>query len=155
ADQGRILAGVGPLDGPSQTLPALYKIASTDYHDVTTGGSTGTPPESAGPGYDLVTGRGTPLAPLVVKDLVGGPVAKLYDGTTLVANGGSDSFSGLVGSTTTHTFTVTNAGAGTLTLSDPIQLPNGFTLAADFGSTSLAPGASTTFVVQLNTSVAG
>jgi subtilase family serine protease len=68
ADQGRALAGLGSLDGPSQTLPMLYSISAGDYHDITTGGN-GT--FSAGPGYDLVTGRGTPLANLVVADLVG------------------------------------------------------------------------------------
>jgi hypothetical protein len=32
ADQGRALVGKGSLDGPSQTLPALYAAASSDYH---------------------------------------------------------------------------------------------------------------------------
>src|SRR5205823_12045838 len=41
------------------------------YHDITSGQSTGSPVLSAGPGYDLVTGRGTPLANKIVADLVG------------------------------------------------------------------------------------
>src|SRR5207247_1972094 len=41
--------------------------------DVKTGSSTGSPSYSAGTGYDLVTGRGTPIANLVVSDLVGSP----------------------------------------------------------------------------------
>src|SRR5207253_2523854 len=32
ANQGRALAGQGSLDGPSQTLPAIYKLAPTDFH---------------------------------------------------------------------------------------------------------------------------
>jgi hypothetical protein len=73
ADQGRLLAGEGTLDGPSQTLPMLYKLPAADFHDITSGFSTGTPEYSAGPGYDLVTGIGTPIANLVVRDLVGAP----------------------------------------------------------------------------------
>jgi hypothetical protein len=67
ADQGRALNGLGTLDGPSQTLPALYKLPTSDFHDITTG-SNGA--YSAGTGYDLVTGIGTPIANDVVAGLV-------------------------------------------------------------------------------------
>jgi hypothetical protein len=73
ADQGRAGAGLGSLDGPSQTLPALYAMPGGDFHDITTGNSTGTPWYWAGPGYDLVTGRGSPVANLVIRDLVNYP----------------------------------------------------------------------------------
>jgi len=68
ADQGRALAGKGSLDGGSQTLPTIYHLPQSDFHDVTSG-SNGT--YSAGPGYDLVTGRGSPIANLIVAGLVG------------------------------------------------------------------------------------
>ncbi len=68
ADQGRALAGLGSLDGPSQTLPDLYALPSTDFHDITTGSNN---EYSAQPGYDLVTGLGTPLANLIVPALAG------------------------------------------------------------------------------------
>lgn len=71
ADQGRMLAGKGSLDGATQTLPLLYSLASSDFHDVSGGTSNGTPRLSAAAGYDLVTGRGSPVADLVVNDLVG------------------------------------------------------------------------------------
>jgi hypothetical protein len=71
ADQGRALAGQGSLDGATQTLPLLYAMSASDFHDVTGGTSDGTPRYSAGPGYDLVTGLGTPLADRVVSNLVG------------------------------------------------------------------------------------
>jgi hypothetical protein len=71
ADQGRALSGLGSLDGATQTLPKIYALASSDFHDVTSGSSTGSPTYTAGAGYDLVTGRGTPVANLVVRDLVG------------------------------------------------------------------------------------
>ena len=66
ANQGRSLEGVGSLDGPSQTLPAIYDAPSGDFNDITKG-SNGV--FSAGPGYDEVTGRGTPNAPLLVPEL--------------------------------------------------------------------------------------
>lgn len=69
ADQGRALAGLGALDGRTEFLPALYKLAAVDFHDVVTGTSTGSPAYSAAAGYDLVTGRGTPVANLVIADL--------------------------------------------------------------------------------------
>jgi subtilase family serine protease len=70
ADQGRGLAGLGSLDGATQTLPKLYSLTS-DFNDITTGTSTGSPHYSAGTGYDLVTGLGTPIANKLVADLVG------------------------------------------------------------------------------------
>jgi Dockerin type I domain len=70
ADQGRNLAGQTSLDGPTQTLPALYKLSSNDFHDITSG-SNGA--YSAGIGYDLVTGLGSPVANNLVPDLAGQP----------------------------------------------------------------------------------
>jgi hypothetical protein len=74
ADQGRALLGLGSLDGPTQTLPLLYSLPATDFHDVVAG-SNGYP---AGPGYDLVTGRGTPAADRLVRDLAGFSARPLY-----------------------------------------------------------------------------
>jgi hypothetical protein len=68
ADQGRDLAGQTSLDGATQTLPDLYKLPSTDFHDITSG-SNGS--YSATGGYDLVTGIGTPVANTLVPDLAG------------------------------------------------------------------------------------
>ena len=65
ADQGRALAGGTPLTGYSQTLPALYSLPSTDFHDIVNG-NNGDPAE---PGYDLDTGLGTPVANLLVPAL--------------------------------------------------------------------------------------
>ncbi len=60
ADQGRMIEGVKTLDGATQTLPAIYDAPSADFRDVVQGSNGGF---SAGPGYDEVTGRGTPNAP--------------------------------------------------------------------------------------------
>jgi hypothetical protein len=55
------------LDGPSQTLPAIYNAANTAYsrnfHDITSG-SAGA--NHAGTGFDLVTGWGSPIADSIV-----------------------------------------------------------------------------------------
>jgi subtilase family serine protease len=74
ADEARAADNEGSLDGPTQTLPFLYKLSGNDYHDITQG-SDGL---SAAPGYDLATGLGTPIASRVVGDLWGQapPVAK-------------------------------------------------------------------------------
>jgi len=58
------------LNGVKELLPALYSLAAADFHDVTTGGSTGSPAYSATAGYDLVTGRGSPVANRLIVDLV-------------------------------------------------------------------------------------
>jgi hypothetical protein len=71
ADEGRAIAGLGSLDGRTQTLPELYALPAADFHDITTG-STGVSPEyAAGTGYDLATGIGSPVANLLIPGLVG------------------------------------------------------------------------------------
>jgi hypothetical protein len=76
-NQGRTLNGLGTLNSstnPTQTQTALYSIPSSDFHDITSGSNGGF---SAGPGYDEVTGLGTPQAGLSTPDMVtygAGPV---------------------------------------------------------------------------------
>ncbi|WP_052639905.1 S53 family peptidase [Zavarzinella formosa] len=52
----------------SNVTDAIYKLPSTDFHDITTGYNG----YSAGPGYDHVTGLGSPIANLLVNDLANG-----------------------------------------------------------------------------------
>jgi subtilase family serine protease len=94
ADQGRGLTGKGSLDGGSQTLPTLYQLPQSDFHDITSG-SNGS--YSAGPGYDLVTGRGSPIANLVVAGLVG---QGNFANSPWVASPASASSSTVTGTTT-------------------------------------------------------
>ncbi len=68
-NQGRVLSGLTPLDGRTQTLPKLYTLPASDFHDITTGNNG----FAAGTGYDLVTGRGSPVANLLIADLVTPP----------------------------------------------------------------------------------
>jgi hypothetical protein len=63
ANQGRVLAGKAMLN---QAQAIVYFLSASDFHDVTSG-TNGYPADS---GYDLATGLGTPMANLVVRDLV-------------------------------------------------------------------------------------
>ena len=74
ADQGRVLAGGTALTGDTQTLPALYALPSRDFHDIVSG-NNGDP---AGPGYDLASGLGSPVANLLVPDLAGYGLASQF-----------------------------------------------------------------------------
>jgi subtilase family serine protease len=87
ADQGRALAGQATLDGATQTLPALYSMPASDFHDITSG-SNG---YSAHAGYDLVTGRGSPSGYAVVRDLMAanGTSASTTSGSTSGGSTGS------------------------------------------------------------------
>jgi subtilase family serine protease len=80
ADQSRVAAGGITLDGVSQTLPALYSLYSPPntpgysnytaaFNDVSSGGNTNASSVSASPGYDIVTGLGTPHVPEIIQTL--------------------------------------------------------------------------------------
>jgi hypothetical protein len=62
-DQGRKLSGLGSLDGPTQALPALYSLPATDFHPIA-------PLGRSGGSANTSTGRGTPVGPSLVADLV-------------------------------------------------------------------------------------
>jgi subtilase family serine protease len=68
-NQGRALAGEAPIGNVQE---AVYSLPTTDFHDITTGtnGLTGASLHSAGPGYDEVTGIGSPIANKMIPDLV-------------------------------------------------------------------------------------
>ena len=70
ADQMRVADGLGTLDGPTQTLPYLYSLPTSDFNDITTG-TNGV--YAAGPGYDELTGIGSPQANLIVPALATTP----------------------------------------------------------------------------------
>ena len=80
-DQGRVAAGLGTLDGRSQTLPMLYSMPSDVFHDVTTGSSGAHHGNPATIGYDLATGLGTPIANRMAANFVS-TGAIVVNGTT-------------------------------------------------------------------------
>ena len=118
ADQVRANASLSTLDGPSQTLPRLYQLPASDFSDVTTGNNG----FSAGPGYDLVTGIGTPVANLLVPDLAGvsvapGPSVTLsIQGNPISENGGRATITATLSATTTEAVTVDLTFSGTAVL---------------------------------------
>ena len=66
ADQGRAASGLSSLGGADSILPHLYHLNGTaNFHDITTGNNG----FAAGPGYDLVTGIGSPKANLLLNQL--------------------------------------------------------------------------------------
>jgi hypothetical protein len=85
ADQGRALTGAPTLSGNTQTLPQLYALPAADFHDITSGTTTGTPNYTAGTGFDLTTGLGSPLANLVVAALSSFPTTPPSTPTGLAA----------------------------------------------------------------------
>jgi subtilase family serine protease len=64
ANQGRAQLGQAPL---AHAIADLYQVPYSDYHDITSGNNGF---YNAAPGYDLVTGNGTPVANLLVPDLI-------------------------------------------------------------------------------------
>ena len=65
ADQGLATGGKGALSS-TQAQTDLYALPSSDFHDITTGFNG----YSATPGYDLVTGLGSPKANLVIAGIL-------------------------------------------------------------------------------------
>jgi hypothetical protein len=91
-DQGRTLAGRGSLDGPSQTLPGLYALPSSDFHRVSPVSPLGGPSSWLsylfGSGFDdgatanLATGLGSPNGGSLIADLVATPATTRRNGTS-------------------------------------------------------------------------
>jgi subtilase family serine protease len=104
ADQGLATGGKGPLTS-TQVLTQLYNLPSSDYHDVTSGFNG----YNATPGYDLVTGLGTPKANTVIAGLLAA------NGVSEGARAATTSVTVIVTttSTTTHRLDVTgSSGSG-------------------------------------------
>ncbi len=138
ANQGRALAGESTLNGYTQTLPMLYSLPSSDFHDVTTG-SNGT--YSAASGYDLVTGLGTPITNLLVPALAG------Y-GTT--APSVSSPTSATVTENTSLAFSTANSDA--INLTDPFSAgaSDSLTLSVSDGKLTLGSTTGLTFTSGSN-----
>jgi hypothetical protein len=82
-------------------------------------------------------------------------IAVSVNGTGL-ESGGSVNFGSVAkNSQIIRTFTISNTGGTTLQLGPAISVPRGFSIVNTFGTTTLAPGASTTFVLQLTGAASG
>ena len=79
ADEQRAAAGYGPLGLANPALYAIYNNPGkyqADFHDITAGDNifdVAIGGFKAGPGYDLATGIGTPIASSLLADLVAAP----------------------------------------------------------------------------------
>ncbi len=122
ANQGRVAAGAGTFNSPgdpTQILQALYSLPAGDFYGVTTGYNG----FRAGPGYNFDTGRGSPIAILLIPDLVNYGLPRL-DPSTLPNETYGGAYSQTIGAAETggaggpYTFAIT-AGA----------LPTGLSLA--------------------------
>ena len=106
ADQGRVLNGLPAITG-SQVLQGIYYMPSSYFHDVTSGSSAGSPAIAATAGYDLATGRGTPVANAIVYAWVGSSTT-----TTTTTPATHFSASAPSSSTAGNTFSITVSALG-------------------------------------------
>jgi hypothetical protein len=129
ADQGRVLDGESTLSS-AQTLQTLYSLPSSDFHDITTG-TNGT--YKAGPGYDLATGIGTPVANLLVPGLAGT--------STTPPTPTAPTITAPASATLTENSSLPFTGSDAITLSDPSGGSNSdtLTLSVSYGTLSLTP----------------
>jgi subtilase family serine protease len=129
ANQGRELGGETALTGNTQTLPDLYSLPSSDFHDITTGNNG----YAAGPGYDLATGIGSPIANLLIPALAPTPTGS----PTWLASGSVATYS-----SSSHILTVT--GATTITTdpgtAEPIIEASGSSAVVTFNAPNPANG---------------
>ncbi len=134
-DQIRANYGLAPLSGATQTLPTLYEMATNstiyakDFHDVTSGNnnnSSNSAGFAAGPGYDLVTGLGTPIANNLLPDLAG----------AVVTNVSSTASNGTYTTAATIPITITFDTSVTVTGTPLLALNSGGTASYTSGSGS-------------------
>src|SRR5208282_3388846 len=81
ANQGRAVAGQPTLNSssPTEVQQSVYSLSQNDFHVITSGSNGYT----AAAGYNLVTGLGTPVANLLVPDLVAWSGTADYAGPTV------------------------------------------------------------------------
>jgi hypothetical protein len=155
-DQGRALAGEGPLNN-TILMPELYSLPTTttgpaataDFHDILTGTSLGTPNYTAGKGYDLVTGIGTPIVNNLIPTLVGSAVVSTASSFSISAPTSAD-----LGLGFSITVTALNAaGRKDTTYTGTIDFSSSDTLAGlpDSYTFTSADAGTQTFTVTLNT----
>ena len=143
ANQGRAIDGQSTLNGLTQTLPTLYNLPSSDFHDVTTG-SNGT--YSATTGYDLTTGLGTPIANLLVPALAG------YSSNQPQPPSVSGPASASVNENSSLTFSSGQGNAISLTDSQAGSNADSLTLSVGDGTLSLGSTSGLTFSAGTNNS---
>jgi hypothetical protein len=107
ADQGVVLGG-GSTFTSTQALTKLYSLTASDFHDITSGNNG----YAAGTGYDLVTGRGSPIVNLLATGLAG-PATP----TPVIGAFTASPTSGLAGTSVTLTASNVHESSGSSTIS--------------------------------------
>jgi subtilase family serine protease len=131
------VGGAAAVYGAAGVAPNLN---STRFFDVTVGSNGSDPDDLAGPGYDLVTGLGSPVAPGLVNAL-----APQTPNFALSATPGSQTVA--LGNSATYTVTVSSLAGfqGTVALSAS-GLPNGASV--NFSSNTITGSGSSTLTIS-------
>ena len=123
-------------------MTALYDLPQSDLNDIVSG-SNGF---SAGPGYDLATGRGSPIVDRFVSGMIGAPVYNPLTGSLLVTGGGRGSNDTITLTQSDSQLQIEIASSSPLAGSD-IPSDQTFTFNEDqYSSVTLAPSDGTTAV---------
>jgi len=133
-NQGRTAAGLPTLNSssPTEAQQDLYSLSQSDYNVIASGTNGG---YNAAPGYNLVTGLGTPVADQLVPDMVAGN----YPTTGQVAPiaPGLNANSGYNGSGSGGTTNVINVFAALTATGDGIGNARDSALATSLSATDL------------------
>lgn len=108
AAKGTTLGFAGPL---------IYPLPASAFHDITSGNNNGS---TAGPGYDLASGRGSPIMSQMLAGLGGGggnnpPVANFSFTTNALVANFTDSSTDSDGTISSHSWTFGDGGTSTAT----------------------------------------
>jgi subtilase family serine protease len=148
ADQGLAASGKGTLS-TTQLLTDLYSLPSTDFNDITTGFNG----YSTGPGYDLVTGLGTPKANLLVPGLLAANGVTTTSSTPQAAAASHQATNASVA----HVAAVASSSSGSVVVAGTIagnSTPSGGLAALPVSSTTSSATASSSGQAQVTTSSA-
>lgn len=129
-DQGRAATGIGSIDGGTQFLPAIY-AHTADFHQITSGSNA---KYSAGPGYNLVTGLGTPIAPALAADLIA--YGSSSSSGSAITNAAGGNVAGTAGS-------ALSGVVATFSDSNPNAAPGDFNATINWGDGNVSTGAVT------------
>jgi subtilase family serine protease len=112
----RVLAVKGQSFGFAP--PLIYNLAASNFHDITSGNNDG---ETAGPGYDFASGRGSMILNVAINNLGGGgggnvpPVANFTFTTSGLTANFTDTSTDSDGTITSRSWTFGDGGTSTAT----------------------------------------
>jgi len=153
SNQGRTSGALSGIDdviysianGGGHTSGGGYTIHPAYLHDITSGSDGSNPDDSAGPGYDLVTGLGTPIAGSLAPALRTGGAAPPPPAFALEVSPTSQTVA--LGGATSYTVTVSGSGGYDRTVNLSVSgLPTG--VLGTFSPASVTGSGSATLTLQ-------